>query len=305
MKTNLLGFVPGESNEDYHSHKLYLSATGLREFQKSPAHYKAYCDAMRAPTANMFFGTNFHELIGEPQLFAAKYTKGLDKADYPNALFTADDLKKKLADLKIKPGKNMTENAALILDAAPDTQIWIDLVAKHEAANAGKTVLSAEDYDRLDGMLYSVLKNKTLLHLLSDGVAEQSVYARDPKTGVLLRCRPDWLRNDLIVADLKTTQDASPRGFRKAVRNYGYDLTSQFYLRVLSLATGEPLSEFIHAAVETQRPHGVGLYTLSDACLLRADQEIERLLELFAECQAKNEWPGYADTIQNLDPTEY
>lgn len=305
MKTNLMGHFSGMSNEEYHGMTLYLSSTGLREFQKSPAHYQAYITAKREPTAAMFFGTNFHELIGEPMLFGKKYTKGLDKADYPKALFTATELTDMCKKLGLKPGKNMTENTALILAADPSVQIWSDLVAKHAAANEGKTVLSAEDFDRLDGMLYSMVKSKTALHLFTGGVAEQSVFWKDPKSGVLCRCRPDYLRTDGIIVDLKTTEDASPRGFKKAVRNYQYDLASAFYLRGVSHVLGEPLNEYVHVAVEKKAPHGIGMYTLSDGALLRADQEIERLLELFAECQAKNEWPSYPDSIQNLDPSEY
>jgi hypothetical protein len=304
VKTNLMGLIRGQTNADYHSNTLYLSSTGLREFAKSPAHYEAYLAGKRKHTAQMFFGTNFHELVGEPQLFAAKYTKGLDKADYPNALFTVADItaKIKAIDPNAKVGKSKPEAIKMLLEMDPNAVIWDVLVERHEAANVGKIVLSAEDYDRLDGMLYSLVKNRTALALLSGGESEVSIYWQDPKTGVLLRCRPDYLRSDGVVVDLKTTQDASERGFRKAVRNYNYDLTSQLYLRGVSHVLNEPMNEFIHIAVETEKPHGVGLYTLTDSWLRMADQQIDQLLERFAECQAKNEWPSYPDTIQNLDP---
>lgn len=304
MKTNLMGIVAGIPNADYHAMTNYISSTGLREFAKSPAHYQAYITAKREPTAAMSFGTNFHELIGEPELFAKKYTKGPRKEDYKDLAVTAEDIHilLKEAGYTATIPRKKPDAAKLLRGLRPEANIWDDIKARFEDANKGKTVLDAEDYDRLDGMLYSLIKSKTALNLFTNGVAEQSVFWKDPKTGVLCRCRPDYLRNDGIVVDLKTTEDASPRGFKKSVRNYNYDLTSQFYLRGVSEALHEPLNDFIHCAVEKKAPYGVGLFTLSDAYLLRADQQIETLLESFAECTAKNEWPAYPDSIQNLDP---
>lgn len=262
MKQTLSGIIQGISNIDYHAHSA-LSSTGLRELAKSPAHFQAYKNTPREPSQAMLFGTGFHELIGEPQLFAAKYVKapeGIDKR----------------------------------------TKIGKETFAAFEAANVGKTILSHDEYDRLDGMLSSILKHKTALALLTEGVAESSIFWQDPKSGVQLKCRPDWLRNDGVCVDLKTTEDASVKGFQKSVSNYGYHLQSSLYMMGVSHAMGEPLSEFVHVCCEKKAPYAISIYTLDDAALIAADAQIEKLLTLYAECSAKNEWPGFSSDIQNV-----
>lgn len=165
MSNKIQGIVSGLSIEAYHQDSS-ISSTGLRELKKSPAHYKAYIDSARQPTQAMAFGTGFHALVGEPHLFASKYVKapeGLDK--------------------RTKEGK---ETYALFLEK-----------------NQGKEILSHEDYDRMDGMLSALIHNKTALHLLTNGQAEQSIFWTDKETGVMCKCRPDFLRSDGIVVDLK------------------------------------------------------------------------------------------------------
>ena len=48
------------------------------------------------------------------------------------------------------------------------------------------------------------------------------------------KCRPDWISDDgSIVVDVKTTTDASPRGFQKSISTWGYHLQLGWYLRGL------------------------------------------------------------------------
>lgn len=262
MKQNLHGIIADMANEDYHATSA-LSSTGLRELAKSPAHYQAYITEKREPTKAMKFGTGFHELIGEPQLFAKKYTK-------------------------------LPEN----IDRR--TTVGKDAYKAFLEENKGKEILTVEEYDRLDGMLYSCLKNKTLLSLLTGGKAEQSLFWTDEATGVLCKCRPDYLRKDGIIVDLKTTEDASVKGFQRSLSNFSYHIQSAFYLDGVSDVLGEPVTEFVHVVVEKTPPYGVAIYTLDDQSLSKAREEIAALLKLYAECSAKNEWPGFTQDIQNV-----
>ena len=50
-----------------------------------------------------------------------------------------------------------------------------------------------------------------------EGLTELSFFSED-LGGIRAKCRPDWISNDKnIVIDLKTTQDASPKGFQKSI----------------------------------------------------------------------------------------
>jgi hypothetical protein len=63
------------SNEAYHS-GLGLSSTGVKELVKSAAHYQAYLNAKREPTAEMIRGTVIHAMILEPESFDAQFAVG-------------------------------------------------------------------------------------------------------------------------------------------------------------------------------------------------------------------------------------
>ena len=55
-----------------------------------------------------------------------------------------------------------------------------------------------------------------------------------------------------LIIDLKSTVDASPKGFQRSVANYRYHVQSSHYLDVVEMATGTHLKlGFI--AVEKQR----------------------------------------------------
>ncbi|WP_010597300.1 PD-(D/E)XK nuclease-like domain-containing protein [Rickettsiella massiliensis] len=63
-------------------------------------------------------------------------------------------------------------------------------------------------------MAESLHQNKVALKLIADAQIEQSLYWKDPNTGILCKCRPDILRSSLV-ADLKTAQDGSAWSFSK------------------------------------------------------------------------------------------
>lgn len=61
---------------DYHARRS-LSKSGLDQFRRSPAHFRAWQDgqAKQEPTPAMEFGTAAHMAVLEPELFIQKYTK--------------------------------------------------------------------------------------------------------------------------------------------------------------------------------------------------------------------------------------
>ena len=58
-----------------------------------------------------------------------------------------------------------------------------------------------------------------------------------------------------MVVDLKSTIDASARGFAKSVRTYGYAFQCAWYLEEGLQPNGEKPTEFIFLAVEKKAPY--------------------------------------------------
>ena len=128
-----------------------------------------------------------------------------------------------------------------------------------------------------------------------EGQNELSVYAKDPETGVLVRCRFDRLLNRGFSPDLKTTVDASHRGFSNAIAKYGYAFQAAFYLDTYYWATGQRLESFGFVAVESKAPYNVMCYRLDDESIEVGRSQYRAALNKYAECLESGVWHGYDD----------
>ena len=153
-------------------------------------------------------------------------------------------------------------------------------------------------WDQALSMCDAVRNHPEAAWLLSDGKAEQSVWWDDEQFDMRCKCRPDWWNGDIVI-DLKTTQDASPRGFAKSVANFRYHVQQMHYLR------GTNAARFIFIAVEKEYPYAVGVYELdNDACGL-GEELRQRDMQRIKTCKQRNEWPGYSNDISTLSLPSY
>jgi exodeoxyribonuclease VIII len=136
-----------------------------------------------------------------------------------------------------------------------------------------------------------------LLHW--QGKAETTHMWTDATTGVECKCRPDWLTSNLIV-DLKTTEDASPRGFQRSVANYRYHVQAAWYLDGIEAVTGTRPDQFIFICVEKKPPYAVGVYAADAEMIQIGAETAARDLEVYATCKAADAWPSYSDQIEPL-----
>lgn len=252
------------NNEQYHADTSAISASGLRLFMRSPAHYwAAYLDPdrqQRQATPAMMLGTATHCAILEPEKFDDRYTvipEGVDR--------------------RSKDGK----------------QLWADLLA------SGKQPLSDQDWQRINRMSERFhAEHETAELFARPHVVESTHFAKI--NGVMCKCRPDFMTTDgMIVMDVKTTSDASQDGFGRSAWNLGYHIQAAFYRRVLHAATGVTPS-FVFGCVESDYPHLIAYYRMPQAALEYADGLIDDALERYAECLASGIWPGYESGAREL-----
>ena len=129
--------------------------------------------------------------------------------------------------------------------------------------------------------------------LLSAGKAETSIWWDDPETGLRCKCRPDWI-NGRICVDLKTTTDASPKGFARSVASFRYHVQAAHYLAV------GLFDQFVFIAVEKEAPFAVACYELDADALTEGQRLRDRDLQRIANCRAMAALPGYGDELQIL-----
>ncbi len=145
-----------------------------------------------------------------------------------------------------------------------------------------------------------------------DGPAEVTAVGYDVETLLFRKCRPDkWVLNAGglgVLVDLKSTSDATPRGFAKSCANYRYHVQAAYYLDTVELAlnqTGDTTTprpkDFVFIAVEKEPPLAVGVYRLSDKAINLGRVLYRQDLNKLSECMQNHTWPGPTQQIQELD----
>jgi len=247
-------------NEAYHKCEELSNSQNNVIIDESPAHFKFYKDNPQPPTRAMVTGQIVHLLVLEPEKF-------LDTA-----------VAMPQVDRRTKAGKEFVE--------------------KFEIDNIGKVILDNDLYHQAFGMIGSVMDHLTAKAILKQNHNELSFFGEIE--GVKVRCRPDILREGRLLADLKTTDDASFRGFQKSVANFKYARQAAFYADVVSQVTGETYDTFTFIAVEKHPPYAVQVFALDEASMERGREEYKRGLALYRECLLTNKWPGYSDQVVPL-----
>lgn len=255
-------------NAAYHAHSA-VSKSHLDLIARSPLHYWArYLDPDRVapePTPAMRLGTALHTHVLE-----------LSKWDEQIAVAPGD------INRRTKEGREQ----------------W----AAFEAAAKRKTVITADDAAQVMAMGRAVLVHPAAAMLLGlPGKAETTHMWTDASTGLDCKCRPDWLTDDgSIVVDLKTTKDASPRGFKQSVANYRYHVQAAWYLHGLEQATGRRPDQFIFICVESTAPYACAVYAADAEMIERGHDQAMRDLAKLAVCRAADHWPSYSEQIETL-----
>lgn len=188
-----------------------------------------------------------------------------------------------------------------------DAKDWKTNAAKEAKAKAladNKIPLLPADFDRAKVMAEAVRRHPLAAALLrqGSGLPERALVWQDKETGIWCRALLDWLpTTGRIAVDLKTCASASPDKIARAVWDYGYFIQAFWYLdglRALGLAE-HPAMAFVF--VEKARPHLVNVVQLNHLALEAGAHYARQARLIFAECQAKNEWPGYSDDIELIE----
>lgn len=234
-----------------------VGSSSLKHILRSPAHYLAYTKEDHAPTRAMELGTAIHQAILEPNLFK------------DNAI--------------VKPkfsGKGARD--------AEDQ--WL-------MSHADKLILKQDDMDIVDGILNSITHHALVSKLLAHGAAEESYFWIDEETGILCKCRPDYLREGHIIVDVKSTIDASPDGFPTQIARMKYHVSAAYYLDGVSAVIGQKFDDFLALAIEKESPYAMCVHRLDSGAIDAGRMLYKKALKSLARCRETNHYPAYAEKI--------
>ena len=166
---------------------------------------------------------------------------------------------------------------------------------------AGQVPILARDYEQVEAMAEAVKRHPLAAALLSEGVAEQSVFWNDERWDVGRRARFDWLTQRAgrhYVVDLKTSTTADPAVLGRKVADFGYHQQEAWYRDAAAAAGLGDEVGFLFVFVEKQAPYLVTVVELDSYAVQRGHELNQRALEVFRDCTASGIWPGY------VSPTE-
>ncbi len=298
------GIYSAIPNAVYHSGP-EISKSGLDIVHKSPAHYKAAKKAgPKSSTPDQRIGTIVHDLILEPDEFWDRYAVPFEAPEC--ALVTVDDIKGRLKDLDLKITGKKDELIERLREADPEAVFLDDARAAYLEEVGEKEVITAEELAQVQAIRDSVMAHPAAGRLLDPkrGQAELSCYWTDEKTGVDCRVRPDFWRDDDIVVDLKTSRDASPRGFEKSVQDWRYHVQEAFYMDGIAEAIRQGKTDrklpkaFVFVAVEKVAPFAVSVFRLDTASVAIGRREYREDLDAFAAAKVADTWPAFSDKIE-------
>ena len=247
------------TNAEYHGRKTHLSSTNIRTFKKNKKQFE--------------YGLT-HELI--------KQTKAMADGTAVHAFFLERD--KFDTNFVIKPS-----------DMRLNTKAGKEWALEHQS----KIIIDSELGNNLYEMEKSFMDSPAKLIYDIKGQTELSYFWDDLGT-IKGKCRPDWLSNDgEIVVDIKSTTDASPRGFQKSISTWGYHLQLGWYLRGLR-KLGLPAEQFIFIAIEKTAPFCVGVYRADQEMINYAMKELNQLVPEIQTAMVSNEFPDYTPEITSI-----
>lgn len=268
--------IKKDSNEEYHSRKEFIGASGIKLLKESPLHFK---EAEQPSSEALEFGYAYHSFILEPELFKEEYY-----------IFNDSNICEKLIGEGAKSPR-----------ATKAYKEWFE----NEMRIAGdmKTI-DDTTMKKMEAMKSRLFSHYYAKSLLTNGEPEISIYTEITIfTGqkIKVKIRPDNLkRQKRLIADLKTTQSASVNEFPNHAAKLNYHIQAALYSDIMEAVTGDGLGyHFFFVAQEKTTPYAFNIFEASPQFISQGRYEYEQLLMLYAYCLENDIWPGYQIFTQN------
>lgn len=241
---------------------------------KSMLHLKRTIDGeVFKETDKMRFGHRVHCLLLEPERFEAEHVV------MPS--FHLDD-------------GNVTGKGAKSTSKA--TAYYKEQVALFESENAGREIISRQDYDKALHMIEAVRSNDMARAWLEAGETEVTVLGEI--LGVPFRGRIDLLADCIV--DLKNTNDATPRLFGNIFARFRYAEKLSIYRELVRQAMGNSPDVWV-VAQEDNGDFDTVVYRVPEIVLDMAFEQVVALVERYKDCRECGVWPGLQDGMPYLE----
>ena len=180
--------------------------------------------------------------------------------------------------------------------------------ARKEARAKGVVPLLVSEFGEIAEMARAIEQHPVAGQLFRTdrGTAEQSLFWQDDEFGIWRRARLDWILNPrsiggrFVIADYKTTTDASPAAIRKTIANLNYHMQAAWYIDALEQFY-DLGPAFLFVFQEKPPPYLVSIAQLDPEAEAAGRARNRRACEIWRDCTESGLWPGYeADTDDGI-----
>lgn len=172
--------------------------------------------------------------------------------------------------------------------------------------NSAGIELNKNELNQVIGTARAIKSNQYALKAFSQtGESELSIFWIDEESGLLLKCRPDFLPYDCkLVPDYKTASSVNPQSFFSDFIKFGYHIQAAMYKEGIKAATGIEVEEFFFIAQEKEPPFITQVYLPPNPLIEYGYKGMRKAINTYLECKDKGFWDTYSDHIiqMSLDP---
>ena len=244
----------------YHSLPI-ISYTGVKEFNKSPAHYKAMLDGESHETQAMVFGGAYHCYLLENNLFEDQYA-----------------VKYSGFNARTKEGQAWLGNHHGKMVISFDEFIKIKAMAK--------VLWNHPQWDT-----FSRGAERELAMIWQDPIHGVWCRTRIDLLSTELR----------VPVDLKSTKNASQKAFVNTCFQFGYHVQAAWTIRGLQQITKVHHETFVFIAQEKSEPYAINVFEAQPSFIEAGHEVIDRVLPIYKACLAKDQWPCYDPAVKSLE----
>ena len=245
-----------------------LNKSSIEQILRCPLEYKLGLETPAEATPAMAFGTLVHSMILEPETVDSLYHVMSQPAT-------------------TKAGK----------------------AEKAQALEEGKTIVNASDFARAKAMQARVQAHPAASWLLSlPGHSEVSMFwEMQTEDGRVRQCkaradRIAQIGDGEVVLDLKThSGPVSPAELERTVAKFGYHRQAAWYSDGYERIAGKPCLGFYFVFISTTAPYLVTAGKMSDEASAIGWGDCLRAEKTLYECEKSGKWPGYADSLIEID----
>lgn len=261
--------IKKDTNDEYHGNTEYVSSSVLKRYLKSSLKKKYEDENPSDPTPVMIIGTQYHSFLMEYETFEQEYY-----------IFDTND----------RPEPNKTMGSKLNI-------AWRDnLIASY----GEEKIISKELLNHFKGAADRLKRTSPFAYyLLTGGENEVSHYLE--YDGIKVKIRPDSLHlKKAVIADLKTTGDASHDKFMRHAADLHYHLSAGMYTILAEevYKTGQ-VWKFYIIAQELTPPYDFNIFRYPHNMLQIGVYEFEQTLYEHKYCLETGRYDGYQEFANN------